>query len=57
MDRVDELVLVESGAVVDIRGEEEDEGRRCKVSHQVFVVFFFSFSSRLRHSFSSEVEI
>lgn len=32
MDRVDELVLVESGAVVDIRGEEE-EGRRCIVSN------------------------
>jgi hypothetical protein len=27
MDRVDELVLVESGAVIDIPGEEEDEGR------------------------------
>lgn len=31
MDRVDELVLVESGAVVDLPGEE-DEGRSCRVS-------------------------
>jgi hypothetical protein len=31
MDRVDELVLVESGAVVDPPGEE-DEGRSCVVS-------------------------
>lgn len=38
MDRVDELVLVESGAVVDIRGEGE-EGRRCIVSHQVCIIF------------------
>jgi hypothetical protein len=37
-DRVDELLLVESGAVVDNRGEE-DEGGRCVVSHQVFVIF------------------
>ncbi|KAH7308765.1 Metallo-dependent phosphatase-like protein [Rhexocercosporidium sp. MPI-PUGE-AT-0058] len=29
MDRVDELVLVESGAVVDSLREEEDEGKRC----------------------------
>ena len=42
MDRIDELLLVESGAVVDIRGEEEDEGRRCIVSHQVFRRFFSS---------------
>jgi hypothetical protein len=31
MDRVDELVLVESGAVVDPPGEE-DKGRSCVVS-------------------------
>jgi hypothetical protein len=31
MDRVDKLVLVESGAVVDPLGEE-DEGRSCEVS-------------------------
>jgi 3',5'-cyclic AMP phosphodiesterase CpdA len=31
MDRVDELVLVESGVVVDLPGEE-DEGRSCVVS-------------------------
>jgi hypothetical protein len=31
MDRIDELVLVESGAVVDPPGEE-DEGRSCVVS-------------------------
>jgi hypothetical protein len=31
MDRVDEQVLVESGAVIDTPGEE-DEGRRCVVS-------------------------
>jgi hypothetical protein len=31
MDRVDELVLVESGAVVDPSGEE-DKGRSCVVS-------------------------
>jgi hypothetical protein len=31
MNRVDELVLVESGVVVDPPGEE-DEGRRCVVS-------------------------
>jgi hypothetical protein len=31
MDRVDELVLVESGAVVD-PPEEEHEGRSCVVS-------------------------
>ena len=42
MDRVDELVLVESGAVVGIRGED-DEDRRCIVSHQVFTVFVLFF--------------
>lgn len=38
MDRVDELVLVESGAVVDIRGEENECKRRV-MSHQVFIIF------------------
>ena len=42
VDRVDELVLVESGAVVDIHGEE-DEGRRYVVSHQVFIIFVLFF--------------
>ena len=49
VDRVDELVLMENGAEVDIR-VEEDRGRRCVVSHQVliiFVLFFLLTSAKL----------
>ena len=41
-DRIDELVLVESGAVVDVRGEGDD-GRCCIASHQLLIVFVLIF--------------